>query len=151
MRHAEAGQAGRDFDRCLTEYGIGQAKNVATQLSGLISPQLMIVSTAARTRETSRFLAEALGLEEHRCRYEDRAYEASTEDLKNIIAELPEDISEILLVGHNPSVSSLVSSWTDSYTGFSTACSTILEVDCDCWAECIYKSSKIVAKILPKH
>lgn len=150
MRHAEAGQASRDFDRRLTEYGQSQSRNVAAQLVGLINPQLLVVSSANRTRDTAEYLIEALGTDDNCVRFDDRVYEASTEDLKSIIVELSDDVSEVMLVGHNPSISSLVSAWSDSYAGFSTACSVILEIDTDHWSDSVFKTANIIAKVLPK-
>lgn len=151
LRHAEAGQASGDFDRRLTEYGIGQAKSVAAQLKELINPDLLLISSASRTRETASFLIESLGVDSSQCLFTDRIYEASTEDLRSLIAEVDDEHSEIVLVGHNPAVSSLVCDWSGSYVGFSTACSVIMEIDSGSWAESVYKPAVIISKVLPKH
>lgn len=150
MRHAEAGQASSDFDRRLTDYGLIQARNAADQLSDLIKPELLIASSSGRTRETAGFLIVEFQLEPSSCKFDERIYEASTEDLKAVIAELPDSCSDIIMVGHNPSISSLVTSWTDTYAGFSTGCSAVLEIEADSWAEAVYKPAAIARKVLPK-
>lgn len=150
VRHAEAGQGSSDFERRLTDYGLMQAKSTASQLSSLISPQLLIASPANRTRETADFLIDEFHVDSESCKYDERVYEASTEDLRSIIGILPENLSDVVLIGHNPSVSSLVSSWADSYAGFSTACAIVLEIEADSWGECVYKPAKIVSKVLPR-
>jgi len=149
MRHAEAGQADRDFDRPLTDYGRAQAASTASQLSEKIEADYMIVSSAKRTRETSSFLIQELALKENQYRNEDKVYEASTQCLSSVIATFPNNTETAVLVGHNPAVSSLVSSLTGTYEGFSTGTAVILEIESDEWQTVLYSKVSLIEKILP--
>ena len=149
MRHAEAGQASRDFERTLTDYGRAQAASTASQLAEMFKADYMIVSSAERTRETSGFLIETLELKDNEYHFEKKVYEASTQDLLKVIATFPESAESVILVGHNPAVSSLVSSLTGTYEGFPTACAVILELSADDWHTVSYSDAKLSKKILP--
>ena len=148
IRHAEAAQAASDYIRPLTDYGCSQAKSVASQLSEMIQPQLFVVSSATRTRETFSFFKEKFALSDDMVRFEDKVYEASTQALVKVISSFPAEADSVVLIGHNPAVSSLVSSITDRYEGFPTSCAVVMEVDCTAWAEVIYSDVKVISKVL---
>ncbi len=150
MRHAEAGQASRDFDRPLTDYGRAQAVSTASQLSEALKVDYMIVSAACRTRETAKYLVDSLSLAEDQFRFEERVYEASTGDLAEVIGTFPEESNVAVLVGHNPSVSSFVSSITDSYEGFSTGCAIVLQLETEDWHTVLSSKASRLHKFLPQ-
>ena len=147
IRHAEAGQAARDFERPLTEYGVSQAKITSEKLKGIISPDLLLVSSAARTRETAAELIKTLDLDESQCRYEKSIYEAGAHEIKELISSLPDSVNDIVLIGHNPTVSTLVTAWAGFYCGFPTAFAVVLECDSENWATVFYSEAKITAKV----
>ena len=83
-------------------------------------------SSAARTRETWS-LADPGGT---RVTYDDRVYEASVEDLREVLAELT--VGCAVLVGHNPAVERLA--WEleandDTNRGMRTSGVAVFEVD----------------------
>lgn len=147
IRHAEAGQAARDFERPLTEFGISQAKITSEKLKEFISPDLLLVSSAARTRETAIELIKVFDLDESKCRYETSIYEAGAHEIKELICSLPDSVNDVVLIGHNPTVSTLVTSWTGLYCGFPTAFAVVLECNSENWATVFYSDAKITAKV----
>lgn len=149
IRHAEAGQAERDFDRPLTDYGKAQAASTAAQLSEILEVDYMVVSPALRTRETAAYLIDSLSLTESQYSYERKVYEAGVQDLFDLISSFPDEVDTAVLLGHNPSVSSLVSSITDSYEGFSTGCAIVLQIKSNDWAGVLHCGAVRLHKILP--
>jgi phosphohistidine phosphatase len=101
LRHAKA-EAPRsdDHSRVLAARGREEAAAARNTLAAL-APEVAVVSTAARARETWQ-LADPGGVE---VVLEDRVYEASVADLREVLAEQSADC--VVLVGHNPSIERL--------------------------------------------
>lgn len=69
--------------------------------SQALVPDHAIVSTAVRTRETWRLVAEAFP-QKPPATYERRIYEAGPEAILAAIADAPSSARTLLVVGHNP-------------------------------------------------
>ena len=112
LRHAKA-EAHRDDDhaRRLAPRGREDAARVRRWLTdqGLV-PGRVVVSTAARTRETW----ELAGVGPAEPEYDDRVYEASVQDLREVVEETAPDVGTLVLVGHNPAVERLAWELDDS-------------------------------------
>ena len=63
--------------------------------------------TAVRTVETAKILAHVLGFDLARIRHDDRAYLAEADTLLAIVRGAPAGAARVLLVGHNPGLSTL--------------------------------------------
>lgn len=102
MRHAKAEKeaaSGEDFDRPLSEKGRIDAKKMAQALQKLgLSPDLCLVSSAMRTRET---FAGFEGLE---ATFSKDLYNADAPHLRRAIEAAEDDHDTILLIAHNPGV-----------------------------------------------
>jgi len=108
LRHAKsdwpAGVA--DFERPLAARGHEAAPLMARYMAaeGLV-PDLALVSSARRTRETWGLLAPALG--DVKVKFEPRIYNASVDGLLSLLSEVGEDVGTVLVVGHNPGMAEL--------------------------------------------
>ncbi|MFN2537249.1 MAG: histidine phosphatase family protein [Mycobacteriales bacterium] len=101
LRHAKAEpQRVDDHARVLSERGRADASALRPVLASL-KPVLAVVSTSARTRETWE-LADPGDVH---AVFDPRVYEASEQDLREVLAELT--VESAVLVGHNPSVERL--------------------------------------------
>ena len=101
LRHAKAEpHRADDHSRVLAPRGREDASAARSFLASL-APEVAIVSTAARTRETWE-LADPGGVT---VRYDDRVYDASVVDLREVLAE--QSAASVVLVGHNPGVERL--------------------------------------------
>ncbi|MFG3323777.1 SixA phosphatase family protein [Streptomyces sp. NPDC048171] len=109
VRHAksESSDAVDDHERPLAERGRKDAPVAGRWLGGSgIVPDLALVSTAARARETWKLMASELS-GRPRTVYEDRAYEASPSDLIALANETSDDVNDLLILGHNPGIHGL--------------------------------------------
>lgn len=111
LRHAKSdwGHSSlRDFDRPLNERGWKAAKAIGREMRERhLSPELVLVSPAARTRETLARAEEGFG--EKFDAVEDRSiYLATTETLVELVRSAPSDTGRLLIVGHNPGMHELV-------------------------------------------
>ena len=101
LRHAKAEpHRSDDHSRVLAPRGRDDATATRPLLAAL-APDVAVVSTSARTRETWS-LADPGGVP---AVFDDRVYEASVTDLREVLAERTE--ATVVLVGHNPSVERL--------------------------------------------
>jgi phosphohistidine phosphatase len=118
VRHAQAEEHylyQRDFDRELTSKGIRKAVQVGKQLAaeGNI-PEVIIASSAVRTRQTAALLAENLGIGESAIMLEEDLYNASPRTLLHVVCHISDNFRKVMLVGHNPGVSYLAEWLTGS-------------------------------------
>lgn len=108
LRHSKADWPEvADHERPLAERGRKDAPVAGDWLAAQgVNPDLTLCSTAVRTRETWKLAVPQLA-KRPRTVYEERLYDASPGDLVAVLNELPDDIREVLLVGHNPSIQGL--------------------------------------------
>lgn len=108
VRHAGSDESdGDDHERPLAEQGLKDAPVTGRWLAGSgVSPELALVSTAARTRETWKLIVPELA-ERPRTVYEERLYEASIGNLIAVLNETSDDVADLLVVGHNPGIHGL--------------------------------------------
>ncbi|MFN2633492.1 MAG: histidine phosphatase family protein [Thermoanaerobaculia bacterium] len=109
LRHAAAEDrpdSGRDSDRALTPEGIERARAVALGLAAL-EPGIarVITSPYRRARQTADAAAAALALSKTLA--ESRALEPES-DPQEILRELSAGSGDVLLVGHQPHLGSLL-------------------------------------------
>lgn len=119
LRHAKAaGERGGadDFDRTLTKRGEKDAIMAGQEIRGRgWSPDLILCSTARRTRSTLDLVLEVLGRDaDGLVRYEDALYNASFPTLLGFIRECPAKVSRLMIVGHNPALDHLVEWFSDT-------------------------------------
>jgi phosphohistidine phosphatase len=108
LRHAKSAWAdGADHDRPLGKRGRGDAPGAGRWLgqSGYV-PDLVVCSTARRTRDTWQLAAAELGASPP-VRFEPRVYGASTAELLDLVRETSPDVGTLLVVGHEPTMSGL--------------------------------------------
>lgn len=150
MRHAEAGVASVDKQRKLTEHGLLQATESAEKLNDCFTPQLVLVSPAVRTTMTAEQVAGVYGWSGDFCTFDESIYDASVSALVHLLEALPDEYTDVMLIAHNPGVSSLVSSLTGGYgVGFSPATFALLEVRTDSWAALTHSSIAIKRSYSP--
>lgn len=109
LRHAHAGNPGpeqSDSDRTLSLTGEAEAEAAAAWLKASgARPQRVLCSPSVRTRQTlERVLAR---IEYSDTRYEPAIYEATAGDLMGLLDQ-HRDAEQVLLVGHNPGIETLV-------------------------------------------
>jgi phosphohistidine phosphatase len=126
MRHGQAeSQAATDFDRALTIPGIEQASAAGGCLSGLgLSFDQAWVSPYLRTQQTADQVLSQLSVGK-RLSVDLLVPETPPIDLINALAE--QSCENLLLVSHQPLVSSLVSSLAGIHVPMSTASMALLE------------------------
>jgi len=105
--HAEHGYQMKDFDRELTNTGIASVNGVGASLKASgVNMDLIFASTSVRTTRTAEIIISHLG-EDTMVEYLDEIYEASIQNLFDVIATADTNHENVMLIGHNPSISFL--------------------------------------------
>jgi phosphohistidine phosphatase len=110
IRHAQAEPMGPDdAARSLTRRGQSDATAINRWLKEeRIVPDRVVVSTSRRTRETWALAGVVPPV------YDDRLYDASLEDLREVVRDTAPGVETLVLVGHNPSIEQLAWALDDS-------------------------------------
>lgn len=137
MRHAKSdwdADYGPDHDRPLSHRGLRSARLMGRVLTdeGLV-PDLIISSTAVRARRTAELAIET-GDWDAELVLDRSLYDEGPRGVLEAGASAP-DVSSVMLVGHQPTWSMLVSALTGEKADMRTATVAVIELDLDTWAE----------------
>ena len=124
LRHARAVSSSsglRDFDRSLSDQGREQAERTGKYLKQQnIGFDLVFSSTALRARETTELVLTSAGSMSE-VRYEQRIYEASVQQLLELVSEIEDEKKAVLLVGHKPGIEELLKRLTGRFETMGTS------------------------------
>ena len=100
-------------------------------------PELIVTSSAVRTQETARCLAQAFNLGESALTVDWRLYQADVAGWLLVARELPPGADKVVLVGHNPGVSDFAR-WLlsgQAVAGFTPGTIVRLNLEVAAWSE----------------
>ena len=118
LRHAKSSwkKEVEDRERPLNRRGREAALRVGQALPAAVGNlDLILCSSARRTRETMELVFAEFAVRP-RSVVEDELYEASKDELMSRLRRLPEDIGNVLLIGHNPGLHQLAVAIADTHT-----------------------------------
>ena len=121
-----------DFERPLNKRGLRDVPFMAEKLGELgFNPDFIVCSPAKRTKTTAQLLVNSIST-----LYESSIYEASLKDLNHLVNFLPSNHKEIVIIGHNPSITELSNYLTDDIIGNMPTSSIIkIELEIENWDE----------------
>lgn len=147
MRHAKSSWDHPDLDdheRPLNQRGIAGAQAMADWLKTMgARPDHAIVSDSARTQETWALLSAGLGLSVSTDVSRDY-YLASPETMLDAIRQSPTDAATVIVIGHQPGMSTLVQSIADgseptsrsrAFQHFPTAATALIDIPVESWSD----------------
>jgi phosphohistidine phosphatase len=159
LRHAKADWPEvSDHDRPLADRGRKDAPAAGRWLAGAgVTPELTLCSTAARARETWKLCAPELP-QRPKTVYDDRIYEASLGELIAVINGISDEVTDLMLVGHNPSIHALADALAGEgdpevrerlNRGFPTSAMAVLSITGD-WKSVEHGAASLVAYWTPR-
>jgi phosphohistidine phosphatase len=153
LRHAKAenGSAGSpDFDRALNDRGRKEAQAVGTfiQKQTLVL-DLVLSSTAKRARETTELVLASANLAVE-MRYDQRLYEAGPLQLLEVITQIEEGRSSVLLVGHNPGMEELLQLLTGRLEHMATGTLAKIDLKVARWNQALEEKGSLDWMVKPK-
>lgn len=109
MRHGKAETTSeQDIDRDLTPRGIDQARLIGDYLATQgVLPTRVLVSPAARTRQTWDAVAGQIPGFDGEVTFDDGLYESGPAEAVDLLRGVDDDHQVVLVVGHEPTISSL--------------------------------------------
>jgi phosphohistidine phosphatase len=159
LRHAKSSWKDTsltDRDRPLAPRGRRAAKAIARHLREQgIEPELVLCSTALRTRETLDRIEPALGTPA--IRVEGELYGASADALLERLRSVPDAVGSVMLIGHNPGLQelALVLARRSDTVGeleakYPTAALATLTLPVASWRELGPATAELVALVRPR-
>lgn len=148
-----------DHERPLAPRGVRGAKQIAEHLSsGGIRPELVLCSSARRTRETLALVRAALGTRVD-VRIDDGLYEADASRLIDRLRRVESQADSVMLVGHNPGLQDLAAllagggdedAMTQLHRKFPTAALATLDTGPTAWDELGPRCASLRSLVTPK-
>jgi phosphohistidine phosphatase len=124
-----------DFERPLAPRGIKAARRMGRFLRerGLV-PQLIMTSAAQRALSTARLVQQEL--KDARLVIDQDFYDADIGDVHDSVARTGDEVTVLLIVGHNPTWEMVVDDITGTYDTVLKTCSlAVIRCDCATWAD----------------
>lgn len=159
LRHAKSDwntDAPTDHARPLNRRGRKDAPRVAQRLCELgWTPEYVVSSDSQRTRETYQIMrkvfAEALG-EEPVVQFLESLYHAGPQALASAMVDVPDEVSLVMAIGHNPGWQEVVYALTGQAVSMTTANAALLSIEEDNWPAAFGRAGswELVEVIRPK-
>ncbi len=158
LRHAKSSwddPAARDFDRGLNDRGRRAAKLMGehARQKGLKFDRIL-ASPAVRVVDTLDGFQAAMGNENLEPKWERRIYLASSATLVDVLRETPDDVTDLLMAGHNPGLEDLILDLVPDSKDeplraipeekFPTAALAVMQFDIAKWADLDVRTAHLV-------
>ena len=162
FRHAKSSRPSgvEDHDRPLAGRGLRASEAIGRFMAGQgLRPDLVLVSTSRRTRETWARAVPAFGRQGVAAVDEGRIYEATAPALLAIVRQASPDVHALMLVGHNPGLEELcrrliaggeAQALSRLREKFPTAALAVIDFEAASWAGLKAGSGRLVAFIRPR-
>jgi phosphohistidine phosphatase len=154
VRHAKSdwGHTGlADHDRPLNDRGRRDAPRLGRRVAerGAV-PEVIRSSTALRARTTASLLAAELGLEASEVELDESMYATSVAHLIEVIEALDDAARTVMLVGHNPEFSALVTRLTGDDVELPTCTVAEVRLRAERWADAAGAAGELVRVDSPR-
>ena len=156
MRHGKSSWADEslaDIDRPLNTRGQQDVPDVALRLKAAgVRPSLIVASSARRTWDTAKLVADTLGYPREFLHREKALYLASPADIADMVGRQDPRFHSMLLCGHNPGITelatTLVPGLTDNVPTSGVVC---VQAAADDWREFIDGTVSLIRYETPKN
>jgi phosphohistidine phosphatase len=153
LRHAKSSwnDAGlQDFDRPLNGRGRKAAETIGRFIrKQRVAPDLLLSSPALRARETIETIMKTAKLQSE-LRFDQRIYEAGPLRLLEVVSQIEEDRSTVLLVGHNPGMEELLQLLTGSTEHMATGTLAKIDFKAASWSKVLEEKGSLDWIVKPK-
>ncbi len=155
VRHAKSSwdQAGlADHQRPLLEKGKKRTKLITDYLlENNIKADLIISSHAVRALETARMIGNALNYPVDEIQISTNIYHGDIDNLFDLFYDLSDDIESIMIVGHNPTITTFANYFLDEKIEWlSTSGVVCVEFNANKWDNVMDSEKEIKFMITPK-
>lgn len=158
MRHAKSDwstPASGDFDRPLNDRGRKSAARMGEWLTeNGYEPETVLVSAAARTRETWGLVSEKMTVHPN-VEFLENLYLASPESMFQMLRSVPGS-PNLMMVAHNPGSAIVASALAETahphvqFDQYPTAATAIMDFGIDQWADLLPETGTVVDFAVPR-
>lgn len=139
-----------DFDRPLNTRGLNDAPFMGELLAAKETvPEMIVSSPAKRAMHTAILVRESAGINPEVI-FDERVYEASPQNLRQVISEFSNVCQTALIVGHNPGIEGLIRFLSGRIESMPTAALAVIDLDIESWSEIKADCGTLVEVIRPK-
>ncbi|WP_018477789.1 SixA phosphatase family protein [Pontibacter roseus] len=147
-RHAETNDPyplQPDFERELTRHGIHQAHATGQWIRDKYQKiGALLASPARRANATACLIAAKVYFDEENINYLPELYNARENILFETLSQLPDAVSKVVLVGHNPGITRLARALTDEHIGYlEPAAAIAISLELPSWEDVYLVTGKI--------
>lgn len=141
-----------DFSRPLNERGKRDAPSMGQFLKKKgAKPDLILTSTARRTLETAKQIAEEVGYHKEKIKGNAELYHASPKKIVSILNGVKDKHSSIMLIGHNPGLTEFVNELMNQQIANMPTCGVAAcTLEVDAWQDAKWKMGKLLFYEFPK-
>jgi len=129
IRHAKSywgNHSLSDFDRPLNKRGKRDAPFMGKILfDKKVNPDLIISSPARRAQNTATEIADKIGYSQKKILFDENLYEASSNDIFNVIRNIDKKYSSLMIFGHNPGLTMFNNSVSEVYIDNIPTCGVV--------------------------
>lgn len=155
IRHAKSSWEDHllsDYNRPLSDRGKRDAPKIGDVLkSKNIKPDLIISSTARRAFKTAKILSDILNYPIEDIVEDITIYEATTQNLLNVINKIDDENKTVFLFGHNPTFTVLANLLGNKFIDNMPTCAVAeLELNVTSWKDVRVDCGKLVSFEYPK-
>ncbi len=155
IRHAKSSWADpslRDFDRPLNKRGFRDAPFMAKLLRAKLEHLDLIVSSPAnRAFTTATYFAKAFDIEAVDIVQDKRLYHAYPSEVLRVVKTQSDEVSNILVFGHNPGFTDLANHFTDDYIDNVPTCGIfVVQSDSNTWSNFDDQGVRLTEYYYPK-
>lgn len=154
LRHAKAEEKvwdQADLYRKLTERGQHDAQKLGQQLKEKsLIPEFMIVSSADRAQQTKDHLVQSWEYPV-KCVNDQNLYLATWKQYDERIARVDDQVSRLLIIGHNPDLMMLVTEYSKTFIELPTCGLVRLSFNAQKWSEVGFEQGQVQDVWTPKY
>ncbi len=155
VRHAKSSwddMSLSDKDRPLNKRGFRDAPFMAEVLKGKgVKADAIVSSPANRAYTTATYFAKSLEIEVDNIIVKEQIYEAYIEEVLDVVKNLDESLTTVLVFGHNPTFTSLANRFSSDYIPNLPTCGIVkIESSSDLWTGFGRDNAKRTAFYYPK-
>lgn len=157
IRHAKSSWANplqTDFDRPLNERGQHDAPAMGKRLKTAgITPDLIISSTALRTRQTTQLIAAETGYDLAGVQWEEKLYHCVAAVFEDVIMAIPDHVQTAFVVAHNPGITDFVNQLSKDFSiGDMPTCGIVgAHLEAAHWSDLLDVKRKVFLFDFPKN
>ena len=156
VRHAKSSWSDgslTDRDRPLSQRGRSSAPDMGRRLAAEgHQPELIISSPATRAFSTAKKIAKELGFKKSEIRKDESLYFSGTSSMLNLLEGLDDGYEKVMIVGHNPAMTSLLNILCDSPVHNMPTCAiAVITFDTESWAGLSLEGGELLAYDFPKN